>query len=111
MTILLVPPAMSVLVTCVQWKYCLLPIYYSYNAVYSWKIFFNIFFSIKSLPLVKFEEMYFKTALVILKIFLRHPSSIYDFAQTYAKDVNGNLLKFLNNFFYFEKDKYTDFAE
>lgn len=55
--------------------------------------------------------MYFKTALVILKIFLRHPSSIYDFAQTYAKDVNGNLLKFLNNFFYFEKDKYTDFAE
>lgn len=49
--------------------------------------------------------MYFKTALVILKIFLRHPSSIYDFAQTYAKDVNGNLLKFLNHFFLFEKDK------
>ena len=57
----------------------------------------------KSLSLVKFKEIQFKTALVLLKIFLCHPTTVYDFAQSYAKDVNGNLLKFLTSFLMWER--------
>lgn len=93
---------------------CLLPIHKATTATMQFtpgKSFSTFSSHSKSLSLVKFKEIQFKTALVLLKIFLCHPTTVYDFAQSYAKDVNGNLL--VSDFFFNVRKmkKCKDFAE